>query len=372
MVDSFRYGHASAPQWAEAAQSCLSQLGQLPLSAKLGFLYVTDLYANSIPDILDFLKRRTEVSHWVGTVGVGICSAGREYLNKPAMAVMVASLPQDSFRVFSDAGSLSEASVGNLLAEDGKPAYFAVVHGDPHTARITEVIEQLAGEMQSGFLVGGLSSSRAQSVQIADEVIQGGLSGVMFSSDVSVSTRLTQGCSPIGPRHRITQCQRNIIISLDGRPALEVFYEVIGEILARDLNKVTGYIFAGLPIEGSDTGDYLVRNLMAIDPNNKVIAISELLRPDMPLMFCRRDAASAHDDMLRMLKDISHDLKAPPKGGVYYSCLGRGENLFGANSKELQLIEETLGDFPLVGFFANGEISHNRLYGYTGVLTLFT
>jgi small ligand-binding sensory domain FIST len=25
---------------------------------------------------------------------------------------------------------------------------------------------------------------------------------------------------------------------------------------------------------------------------------------------------------------------------------------------------------PLAGFFANGEISHNRLYGYTGVLTL--
>jgi small ligand-binding sensory domain FIST len=24
-----------------------------------------------------------------------------------------------------------------------------------------------------------------------------------------------------------------------------------------------------------------------------------------------------------------------------------------------------------VGFFCNGEISHNRLYGYTGVLTLF-
>ena len=30
-----------------------------------------------------------------------------------------------------------------------------------------------------------------------------------------------------------------------------------------------------------------------------------------------------------------------------------------------------LGDFPLVGFFANGEICNNRLYGYTGVLALF-
>jgi small ligand-binding sensory domain FIST len=45
--------------------------------------------------------------------------------------------------------------------------------------------------------------------------------------------------------------------------------------------------------------------------------------------------------------------------------------MFGAPNRELGLIRDTLGDFPLVGFFANGEISHNRLYGYTGVLTLF-
>ena len=62
---------------------------------------------------------------------------------------------------------------------------------------------------------------------------------------------------------------------------------------------------------------------------------------------------------------------AKPRGGVYYSCLGRGANLFGSNSEELRTIENALGDVPIAGFFCNGEISHNRLYGYTGVLTLF-
>jgi small ligand-binding sensory domain FIST len=54
------------------------------------------------------------------------------------------------------------------------------------------------------------------------------------------------------------------------------------------------------------------------------------------------------------------------------SCLGRGANLFGDDSEELKQIRDELGDFPLVGFYANGELSQNRLYGYTGVLTLFT
>jgi small ligand-binding sensory domain FIST len=75
--------------------------------------------------------------------------------------------------------------------------------------------------------------------------------------------------------------------------------------------------------------------------------------------------------MNRMLESIRKGLYTQPRGGIYYSCLGRGASLFGPDSSELKMIRDRLGDFPLVGFFCNGEISHNRLYGYTGVLTLF-
>ena len=37
----------------------------------------------------------------------------------------------------------------------------------------------------------------------------------------------------------------------------------------------------------------------------------------------------------------------------------------------LRELREELGDLPIVGFFGNGEISFDRLYAYTGVLTLF-
>jgi small ligand-binding sensory domain FIST len=38
---------------------------------------------------------------------------------------------------------------------------------------------------------------------------------------------------------------------------------------------------------------------------------------------------------------------------------------------ELKLIQEHLGNVPLVGLFANGEIARHRLYGYAGVLSVF-
>ncbi len=147
--------------------------------------------------------------------------------------------------------------------------------------------------------------------------------------------------------------------------------EDIGEEIAEDLGRVAGYIHAGLPVRGSDTGDYLVRNLIGIDPDKGWLAIGDIVEPGGRVMFCARDRDSAANDMARMLKKLKARAGGTPKGGVYVSCVARGPNLFGAQSQELKMIRDELGDFPLAGFYANGEISNNRLYGYTGVLTLF-
>jgi len=363
----FRYAHA-AGGWREATQSCLAQIGREP--GTLGFLYVTDALADHASDILAQLREETGVAHWVGSVGIGICATAREYLDEPAIAVMVGDFAPGSFRVFS--GIVDEGDIDAAQITCGSaPANFAIVHADPYNRHVSGLVSRMAERVESGFLVGGLTSSRRQNLQIADDVTEGGLSGVFFSDGVTVATRLSQGCSPIGPRHVITDCQRNVIVTLDGRPALDVFREDVGEALARDLNRVGGEIFAGLPVKGTDTGDYLVRNLVGIDPANKLIAIGELVESGDGVLFCRRDRKTARDDMARMLDSIKKGLYTRPHGGVYYSCLGRGAGLFGPNSEELGMIREALGDFPLVGFFCNGEISHNRLYGYTGVLTLF-
>lgn len=369
MANVFKYGHSGAPQWNEAAQACLSQIGSVPATANLGFIYVTDKYANRMSTILDFVKKSTGIAHWIGTTGLGICSQGQEYLDQPAIAIMLGEFPEHAFKVFSTIQNQDDLMTQMTVGDE--PAYFGIVHGDPNNHQISELIAQFAAKMQSGFVVGGLTSSRNINVQVADDTTQGGLSGVMFSSDVAVATRLSQGVSPIGKMHVVTECDRNVIIKIDGKPAFDVLKEEIGEVLSRDLNRVAGYIFVGLPIPGTDTGDYLVRNLVGIDVEQKLLAIGEMLKPGMQLMFCKRDGTSAVEDMERMLSELKAGMTGQPKGAVYYSCLGRGESMFGPDSVELKMISAALGEVPLVGFFANGEISHNRIYGYTGVLTVF-
>jgi small ligand-binding sensory domain FIST len=371
LTETFAYGHAAAASWRVAAEACLAQCGSGVRTATLGFVYATDSFADNFGEIVDFLRRRTGIAHWTGTVGLGICATGREYLDEPALAVMCCSFDDSAFRVLPTLQSPREVAQARL--EWGNhAASFAVLHADPSCPSLLSLLRELAARTESGFVVGGLTSSRARNVQYADGPAQGGLSGVVFSEEVVIATRLTQGCAPIGPRHLVSAARSNVLIELDGRPALDVLREDIGpELAGSSLPAVGGTIFAGLPIEGSDTGDYVVRNLVGIDSAHRLVAIAESVRPGSQVLFCKRDRGTASDDLERMLASIRSGLYRPPRGALYFSCLGRGAALFGDDSQELRIIRDGLGDVPLVGFFCNGEISHNRLYGYTGVLTLF-
>lgn len=363
-MENFKFGHASASTWQDAAESCLSQLGELSSSDNLGFLYITDLIAGELPEILEFFKANTPVTHWVGSVGIGICASGKQYFNTSAIAVMLGNFPENCFYVFQPHEKNKFSAKNRVL--------FTIAHGDPRFQEIDQQIVKVSESLNEGFLVGGLTSSRHEILQIADDVAEGGLSGVIFSNEIQVSTRLTQSCSAIGPYHRISECNNNVIISLDDKPAFDVFTQDIGPEFTEDLNKVVGNIFAAIPIQGSDTDNYMVRNIIGIDPEHHLLAISDKVNLGMSIGFTRRDANDAYQYMVQMLNQLKASLKGRKiKGGLYYSCMGRGENLFGNDSKELKLIQQFLGDFPLVGFFANGEIFYQRLYAYSGILSLF-
>jgi small ligand-binding sensory domain FIST len=289
------------------------------------------------------------------------------------MAVMTTDLDEEAFRVMAPIrGSADDFLAATRAWRERTMASVAVVHGDPTAMQLTESIASLADGLDHGFLVGGLTSSPGGlQLQIADRAVDGGLSGVLLAGSVSLATGLSQGCSLIGRPHVVTECRRNIAIRIDDRPALDVLKEDIGDILARNLERIGGYIFAALPVPASDTGDYLVRNLIGIDPDSGLVAIGDRLGEGTRIQFARRDPDSARADLERMVKAVLERVRGTAKGALYHTCIGRGRHQFGDDSAELQLVREHLGDVPLVGFYANGEISHHLLYGYTGVLTVF-
>ena len=416
----FPYGHATHPQWQMAAGLVLAQLRAQMAShgyasaPTLALLYITDHYAGAAQEILAHLSGELpEVTDWSGTVGVGIASNNVEYFNEPALAVMLCEFAADQYRVFSGVAPLGL----------GFEAHTALIHADGNTPDLTELIHEMALRTSSGYLFGGLSASRSQSVQFAvggngnicgqgaaSGVFSGGLSGVAFGEGVAVVSRVTQGCQPVSKTRIVTACDANVVTELDGQPALDALLLDLNVSLAQPQKAFTavratlvGLVESqdiggqqGVNLRGSFGSDVIVRHIIGLDPVRRGIAIASPLENGMQMAFCQRNVQAARADLTRICAEIREELEpqeltretatavaqseaesAPHPlrgiaGAVYVSCSGRGGPHFGAASAELQIVRRALGDVPLVGFFAGGEIARHHLYGYTGVLTVFT
>ena len=350
---------------------CLQQLERAPAEANFGFIYATDAMSSDYKKLLAACKRQTGIKHWVGSLGIGIISNNHEHYDTPAASIMLAQFNENDFAMLPLI-SHQEEIAANIKTPTGFATSLGIVHGDPFNPETQNLIHDLQRQIKNSFIVGGLTSSRDKQYQIADNVYSGGISGVLFSDKVGILSNLSQGCSPIGDRHQITRAQENVVFTLGNKQALEVLMNDMGINTQEELEADAANVMTGLCIPGSDNNDYTVRNLIGFDLEHKAFAINDYLKEGNELFFCRRDNQTAVEDMENMLDNMAKRLHAPPRGGIYVSCMGRGREQFGKDSEEIKLIHKKLGDFPLTGFFANGEIHHDKLYGYTGVLTLFT
>ena len=369
-VTPYRAAISAQADWTTAAAELAVGLGQD--GTGLGVLYISEHFTDRLDDITVSLAEHTGVTDWIGAVGYGAIGGGAEHYGEPSASALILDLPEEGYRMFAGGVDVAAQVAGGHREWINRATMpLILTHVDPTEQIAVSGTYDLAGET-GGFLIGGLTAA-SQSHTHAAGGAHGGLSGAMISPEmVEMVTAHSQGCSLIGTPHRVTAAQDNILMVLDGRPALDVFKEDIGELLARDLRRISGYIFAALPVEGSDQGDYTVRNLLGIDPDSGAVAIAAEVAEGDTIMFCRRDPASAAEDMERMLEGLKKRVGDKPiKGGIYVSCAARGPNQFASTDREVDMISRSLGDFPMTGFFANGELSRDRIYAYTGVLTLF-
>jgi len=369
-MTEFRAASGTGPDWVTACDACIAEIRQAPLSANLGFLYASDPFAHALDMIAERLREATGIKLWVGTGGRGVCTTGHSAFEQGMIVVLAAALQPGSFQVFD--GILTRDGNRQHVTINGHPANFGIVHGDPRHIKTPLMIEQLSLESDA-FLIGGLTSAISNgAMQIAGHPTEGGLSGVFMSADVPLVTGLSQGCTPIGPAREITATDGPWIEAFDHEPALQVLKRDIGPLLAKNLDRTAGFILAARSQPNSEQNDYLVREIVEIDPFRQSIMVGDDLRRGDRLGFVKRDPEAAQADLRRLAGDLRRRAEGRPiLGALYHSCLERGRHMFGTDSMELRMIEEELGKIPLAGFFTNGEIYRNQLYGYAGILTLF-
>jgi small ligand-binding sensory domain FIST len=354
--------------------------------ADWGLVFITAAHRPRFAEMLAAIQKTLGTDLIAGCSAAGVLTGSEEIEARPGVVVLACGSDrmrgQTVYAAFGDGEPRAAArEVASQLA--GRGEGLLVLLPDPAAARPDHLLHELGRALPGTEAIGGAASgdpALAGTFQFyGRNVASRALAGLHLSGDLRRTIGVTQGCQPLGSQTRITAGDGNVILEVDGRPALEVLRSRLPGPLADSLERLGGHLFVGLPPDpNQDTilpGEYLVRQLLGIDESRGALVVAATVRAGEPLHFVLRDPQAARDDLKEMLKRLAPAAASGAcRFGLYFNCAGRGTSLYGMPGIDTAYISAALGDLPIAGFFGNAEIAplrgQNRLFTYTGVLAL--
>jgi small ligand-binding sensory domain FIST len=378
----------------QAAEQIIEELGSEKPDLLLCF--IAQNFSPKFGNIPELAAKYLSPKTFAGCSAGGIIGGGIELEKDSCIALSAATLPdvkihkvhiEDADLPDLDAAPNKwEEMIGVSQSED--PQF--ILLPDPFSFRIDVLTQGLDYAFPRSVKIGGLASGAnapakgekfldGNALFLDDKVFRSGALSLALSGNVAVDSIVAQGCRPIGPTFRVSKCHNKVLLELDGKPAVQALYDVLAQMTAKEQELAKFSLFLGVVMdEFKDSfrpGDFLIRNIIGLEPNSGALLVGEILRNERTVQFHLRDAETSSDDLRALLKQYKDNASEKPQGALLFSCLGRGEHLYGVPNHDSDCFRDYLGAIPLAGFFCNGEIGPvggtTFLHGYTSSFGLF-
>lgn len=384
----------SAP--AALAQDIEAQLA-FPTPPDALLVFVSQPLAAHFEAIIRSLHNAIRPAHLLAVTAESVIGADQEVERSPAVSALAIHVPEGTLHSFR----ISEDQWGEVLSDqeelvdqvaplptpgvEPEPVRAFFMFGDPFTTPIVQLLDACSVTFPSAPVIGGLASGMQYQgdarLSLNGAIFNTGLIGLALCGNVEINCVVSQGCRPVGDTFVVTKCHQNVIEQLDGKPALAAIEEMVQmlPIHDRQLMNTSGGLQVGRVIDQGKgnygPGDFLIRSLVGVKRETGAVLIGDMVRGGQTLQFHVRDARTADEEMKLLLQGETMLEPAPTVGGLLITCNGRGTRMFDKPNHDAALIRQILGDIPLAGFFANGEMGPvgegNFIHAHTAVLALF-
>jgi small ligand-binding sensory domain FIST len=359
----------------EVVGQVLDGLGPDSEPPDLALLFVTAPHAGAMEDVAAAVRSTLGPGTLLGCTAESVVGGAREVEGRPGVALWAGHTGHVTpFHARVAPTPDGDTVVGWPEAHD-PPALLLLA--DPFTFPAEDVLRRLAEDRPDLPVVGGLASGAVapggNRLVVDDRVVSDGAVGAFLGPEVDVTTVVSQGCRPVGEPFVITKAEGNIVYELAGRPALERLQDLARALDEEDRQLLSQGVHFGRVIDESKTtfgpGDFLIRNVLGGDPTNGAIAVGDVVEVGSTAQFQVRDAASADQDLRRMLEGRTAD------GALLFTCNGRGSRLFGRPDHDAEVVAERVPGGAVAGMFCAGELGpvgrRNFLHGFTASVVLF-
>jgi small ligand-binding sensory domain FIST len=356
----------------------------------LACVFTSSIYRAEWPEWLGRVHEQLRPRVLIGCSGSGIIGAEQELEWVPALSIVAADLPTVQLYPFTVTPEEAERERGAEfwiekigVSPEAHPVF--VLCADPYTCDPTRLLAELNDTYPGRPIIGGLVSGGNEPGEhllfMDTEVLRDGAVGVAMAGNIALDTVVSPGCRPFGRPYVVTKADEQIIWQLGGRPAIDVLHEALSSLSKEDHERAQeGGVMVGLVInemrQRFASDDFIIRQIVGIDPSAGAVAISGHVRMGQTLQFHLRDAGASRDELRRLLTQQGRQRSLPsPAGALIFNCLGRGKSFYGTSHHDVKTIQTLKGKLPIGGFFCNGEIGPvggiNFLHGYTASLGFF-
>lgn len=402
MADQMQWANAlSTHHSLEAAVADVVQqaVSSLTAPADIGLVFISSAFTSEYSRLLPLLAEKLSVPVLIGCSGGGVIGTTvsgqtQELEVEPAISLTLAHLPGVNVHVFHavteelpDLDSPPDAWI-DLIGVPPSPAPQFILLSSSFSSGIKDFLQGLDFAYPGSVIVGGQASGGGMGGRVAlfcndasgrlgQRLYREGTVGIALSGNIVMETIVAQGCRPIGEPLQVTKAERNIILELDEKVPLVVLRDLISSLSEKERMLAQHSLFVGIAMDGFkpclQQGDFLIRSILGVDPSAGAIAIGDRVRPGQRLQFHLRDAQASAEDLELLLQQYQNQHSTEPAAvaALMFTCLGRGEGLYGKPNFDSALFRRYLDHIPVGGFFCGGEIGpisgSTFLHGYTSV-----
>ena len=349
---------------------------RLERSPDLIALFCAEQHSEAAHDLAEAISDLAPGAAIIGACAAdGVIGAGRERQDGAALALLAATLPAGA-RVTPFHAQVGEGYEGpELVGLPAAPAgSLAVALADPHSTPVEELIDGLgAVPVLGGFA--GLGGRGAARLFTNGGCAEEGVVGIVLEG-LPLSAIVSQGARPVGPELVVTAAERNLVIELAGRPALERVQQVVEELALTDQLLLENGLLIGLVVDENrpdyDVGDFLVRGVLGGDAETGALVIGDIPRVGQTVRLHVRDAESASRELDALLAQQEHDTSS---AALLFACNGRGRNMFAEADHDAAAVARLLGSDAVAGCFCQGELGpvsgRTFVHGFTASVALW-